>query len=76
MNDRAISAIGRYIREKITEQLEQNCGVSKDLPYRWEYEHRGDDHRFSRKVLQLIVDLTAFCFSGFARLWLVDWKIP
>jgi hypothetical protein len=64
MNDRAISAIGRYIRENLTKQLEQNCGVPQDLLYGWERKHRGDDHRFSRKLLQLLVDLIAFCCSG------------
>ncbi|MDU9048744.1 MAG: hypothetical protein Q3M30_07820 [Candidatus Electrothrix sp. Rat3] len=68
MNDRAISAIGRYIRTGLTAQLEQDCGVPKGLPFRWENEHRDDDHRVSRKILQLIVDLIAFCCSGFVAL--------
>ncbi len=68
MNDRAISAIGRYIRHDLTAQLEQDCGVSKDLLYLWEHKHRADDHRFSRKLLQLVVDLTAFCCSGIVAL--------
>jgi hypothetical protein len=68
MNDRAISAIGRYIRITLPAQLEQDCEVPQDRLFRWENAHREDEHRFSRKVLQLIVDLTAFCFSGFVAL--------
>ncbi len=64
MNDRAISAIGRYLRTSLPERLEQGCGVPKCLPFRWEVEHRNDDQRVVRKLFQLLVDLITFCFSG------------
>jgi hypothetical protein len=64
MNDRAISAIGRYVRNTLTVQLETDCGVPRDLPFRWEVEHRTDDQRIIRKLFQLVVDLMAFCLSS------------
>lgn len=54
-NDNMISSIGRYVRE--------------NLPMmKWETDHPADVNRKSRKVIQLAVDLTAFCGSGLAAL--------
>jgi hypothetical protein len=54
-NDHMISAIGRYLREK-----HPAAG--------WEKEHPLDRRRRSRMVIQLAVDLTAFCLSALVAL--------
>ncbi|MFF5283051.1 hypothetical protein [Streptomyces sp. NPDC013171] len=67
VNDEKISAIGRYIRTELAGQLAS--GTSTGAPaFGWETFHRSDTKRVSRKVIQTIVDLTAFLFTPFSAL--------
>ncbi|WP_128434747.1 hypothetical protein [Streptomyces cyaneus] len=60
VNDEKISAIGRYVRGELGPRLARLAG--SEGAFGWEHFHRGDPRRVSRKVLQLVVDLLAFCF--------------
>lgn len=65
VNDEKISAIGRYIRYKLVDRVQQL--TSYDDPqtlFGWEIAHRDDPHRKRRKVQQLIVDEITFVLSG------------
>jgi hypothetical protein len=82
VNDEKISAIGKYLREKLNKHICQQINLSeqeqKKLPgqmlWGWEVEHRSDEKRVERKVIQCFVDQIAFCLSGVisiaAYLWL------
>jgi hypothetical protein len=75
VNDEKISAIGKYIREDITEKIESYLKAhNEESTLGWEIEHRSDEDRKRRKVEQLIVDLSAFILPGFASLF-VYWAI-
>jgi hypothetical protein len=66
-NDAMITAIGTYIREHPA------------LPMGWEHDHRGDTRRTSRTLIQLTVDLAAFCGSALTALtafWLTPQHAP
>ncbi|QOV35445.1 hypothetical protein IM697_36160 [Streptomyces ferrugineus] len=59
VNDEKISAIGRYVRRELGPRLARLAGA--DAAFGWEGFHRGDARRRQRKVVQLAVDLLAFC---------------
>lgn len=59
VNDEKISAIGRYVRGELGPRLAELAG--SDGAFRWESVHRGDPRRVSRKAVQCVVDLLAFC---------------
>jgi hypothetical protein len=63
VNDEKVSAIGRYIRTDLGPRLAGLVGTTQPV-FRWEGSHRSDRRRRSRKVFQLAVDLTTFCFPG------------
>ncbi|MDQ1048692.1 hypothetical protein [Streptomyces sp. V4I2] len=69
VNDEKISAIGAYVREDLGPRLaalaEPGGGFEA---FGWETAHRGDARRRSRKVVQTVVDLTAFCAVPLAAL--------
>ncbi|MFI2431076.1 hypothetical protein [Streptomyces sp. NPDC018693] len=70
VNDEKISAIGRYVRGELGPRLAQLAG-SADA-FGWETFHRTDARRASRKVVQCVVDLLAFCvvpLSALAVYW-------
>ncbi|MFP3987044.1 hypothetical protein U9R90_05980 [Streptomyces sp. E11-3] len=74
VNDEKISAIGAYVREDLGPRLAALAGAEGGTPevFGWERAHRGDGRRRSRKVIQCVVDLTAFCFvplGGLVILW-------
>lgn len=60
-NDQKISAIGRYLRDDLAARI---GALGADRCFGWESVHRGDRYRRARKLQQLLVDLTAFCFSA------------
>jgi len=64
MSDEKVSAIGRYIREELTKELEKLTGADTHLLLRWEVVHRDDELRMIRKVFQLIMDEITFVISG------------
>ena len=65
VNDEKISAIGRYIRHKLTDKIKEETGYDDiETLFGWEIAHRNDEHRKRRKVEQLIVDEITFVFSG------------
>ncbi len=75
MNDQKVSAIGDYIRGDLRRFLIEN--LSEDLReaeekqarvFAWEFSHRSDSGRRSRKIFQLIVDQLAFVVPGLACL--------
>ncbi|MCW6004625.1 hypothetical protein K1W54_08515 [Micromonospora sp. CPCC 205371] len=59
-NDEKVSAIGRYIRQRLGPKIDPVAG---DV-FGWEIEHRSDDRRRVRKVLQLVADLGTFCIPA------------
>ena len=69
VNDEKISAIGRYVREELGPRLAALAAPSGGFTaFGWETAHRGDARRGSRKTLQSVVDLTAFCVVPLAAL--------
>jgi hypothetical protein len=66
INDEKISAVGSYIRVVLTPRVEDVIG-GYDV-FGWETAHRTDARRRLRKILQLVVDLMAFCFLPLAAL--------
>ena len=71
VNDEKISAIGKYIRQKLDDKLHvQTVKADKEIEsvFGWEIEHRSDDPRQRRKIEQLIIDEITFVFSGIAAL--------
>ncbi|MEV1069331.1 hypothetical protein [Streptomyces sp. NPDC050263] len=66
VNDEKISAVGRYVRAELGPRLAELTGA--DVAFRWEYYHRGDAGRMTRKVVQCVVDLLAFCVVPLAAL--------
>lgn len=69
VNDEKISAIGRYIRYKLVDQVKEHTGYADlETLFGWEIAHRSDKHRKRRKVQQLIVDEITFVFSGVTAL--------
>ncbi|MFJ4624611.1 hypothetical protein [Streptomyces sp. NPDC088812] len=62
VNDEKISAIGRYVRGDLGPRLAGLAGLAGGAEaFRWESFHRNDARRFSRKLVQCVVDLLAFC---------------
>jgi hypothetical protein len=69
-NDRAISAIGEYMRDELVPKLHGILGNPAQA-LQWEWFHRADKHRSLRKGIQLATDLLTFCISGMMSLgWL------
>ncbi|WP_329413710.1 hypothetical protein OG802_24655 [Streptomyces sp. NBC_00704] len=66
VNDEKISAVGRYVRQELGPRLAELAGT--DAAFRWETYHRGDARRVSRKIVQCVVDLLAFCVVPLAAL--------
>ncbi|WP_318394946.1 hypothetical protein [Plantactinospora sp. KLBMP9567] len=63
VNDEKVSAIGRYIRTDLGPRLGALVGAGQPV-FRWEGSHRSDRRRRSRKMFQLVIDLTTFCLPG------------
>ncbi|NUR84360.1 MAG: hypothetical protein HOY71_09770 [Nonomuraea sp.] len=71
-NDHMITAIGRYVRDRLGPRLHGLVDDATDLPmFEWETEHHSDRRRRSRRWLQLAVNLTAFCAPPLAALVVV-----
>lgn len=64
-NDRHISAIGRYVATELAPRLAQQTGTNR--VFAWELARRTGSER-ARKIMQLAVDLTAFCLLPLAAL--------
>ncbi|WP_251094988.1 hypothetical protein [Streptomyces sp. Caat 7-52] len=61
VNDQKISAIGAYVRGELGPRLAATAQAQGGDVFRWETAHRTDTRRVSRKVVQCVVDLLAFC---------------
>ncbi|MER5601108.1 hypothetical protein [Streptomyces sp. NPDC002265] len=61
VNDEKISAIGAYVRGELAPRLAALTGEAGAQAFGWETFHRGDARRVSRKIVQCVVDLVAFC---------------
>ncbi|TGA84815.1 hypothetical protein [Streptomyces sp. MZ04] len=71
VNDEKISAIGAYVRGDLGPRLARLAGTDEraaPAAFGWETAHRGDARRRSRKVIQCVVDLVAFCVVPLAGL--------
>ncbi len=74
VNDQKITAIGRYIRYKLVEKVNELTGQANEgveevqSIFGWEIVHRSDRRRKRRKIEQLIIDEIAFVMSGFVAL--------
>jgi len=62
VNDEKVSAIGRYIRTQLIENIENTS--NKKIIFNWEIVHRNDKHRIQRKIIQCAVDLLTFPVPG------------
>lgn len=62
VNDHAVSAIGRYIRDDLGPRLADLIGHDGAL-FGWEAAHRSDDRRRSRKLFQELVDGLVFVIA-------------
>lgn len=72
VNDQKISAIGAYVRDELAPRLAELADAEATEVFRWETAHRQDTRRLSRKAVQLVVDLLAFCVvpaSGLVVYW-------
>jgi hypothetical protein len=58
-NDEKISAIGRYTRTELGPRLTTLSAAATPV-FGWEEYHRSDRLRASRKLVQTMVDLTAY----------------
>ncbi|MFE0131698.1 hypothetical protein ACFWY6_08985 [Streptomyces sp. NPDC059037] len=77
VNDEKISAIGAYVRGDLgprlaelaaTDERADSAAPAAPAAFGWETAHRGDARRRSRKVIQCLVDLVAFCVVPLAGL--------
>ncbi|CAL9563375.1 hypothetical protein [Streptomyces sp. enrichment culture] len=73
VNDEKISAIGLYVRDELGPRLARAAGAgagagSGFTTFGWEAYHRRDARRRSRKAIQCVVDLVAFCAVPLAAL--------
>jgi hypothetical protein len=77
VNDEKISALGRYIRYKLVDKVQEHTG-HKDLEtlFGWEIAHRSDKRRMRRKIQQLIVDEITFVVSGLIALAAFWYLVP
>ncbi|MFA3874719.1 hypothetical protein ABS735_13655 [Streptomyces sp. MMCC 100] len=74
VNDEKISAIGLYVRDDLGPRLAGRAGRSDGFTtFGWEAYHRSDRRRRSRKAVQTVIDLTAFCAVPLAAL-IVFWS--
>ena len=71
VNDEKISAIGAYVRGDLGPRLAELAAPDERAApgaFGWETAHRGDARRRSRKAIQCLVDLVAFCVVPLAGL--------
>lgn len=69
VNDEKISAIGYYVRDDLGPKLAELAAPAGGfVTFGWEAYHRSDTRRRSRKAIQTVVDLTAFCGVPLAAL--------
>ncbi len=69
VNDEKITAIGHYVRDQLGPRLARLAAADDSFPtFGWEAYHRGDTRRRSRKTIQAVIDLTAFCGVPLAAL--------
>ncbi|KPC88883.1 hypothetical protein ACIP29_18425 [Streptomyces coelicoflavus] len=74
VNDEKISAIGLYVRDDLGPRLAELAGGGGGFTtFGWEAYHRRDTRRRSRKAVQTVIDLTAFCVVPLAAL-IVFWS--
>jgi hypothetical protein len=72
INDEKISAIGRYIRTELGPRLTALSAAGTPI-FGWEIYHRSDRLRVPRKLMQAMVDVTAYIAVpavGLAAFWL------
>ncbi|MFE9693667.1 hypothetical protein [Micromonospora sp. NPDC005806] len=70
VNDEKVSAISHYIRDTLIPALESMTATTAPV-FGWEFAHRADPRRRTRKLLQLIVDLIAFFLAPVAAIIVV-----
>ncbi|CAM5578900.1 hypothetical protein [Streptomyces fumanus] len=69
VNDEKITAIGHYVRDELGPRLARLAAADGSFPtFGWEAYHRSDTRRRSRKRIQAVIDLTAFCGVPLAAL--------
>lgn len=71
--DEKVSAIGEYLRREMTEKLAPLTRTQAEQLLGWEVAHRSDKYRFTRKLLQLLIDQITFVFSGMSALIAFWW---
>ncbi|MEU2929398.1 hypothetical protein ABZ636_30730 [Streptomyces sp. NPDC007251] len=74
VNDEKISAIGRYIRTELGPRL-TGLSAAETPIFGWEVYHRSDRLRIPRKLMQALVDMTAYIAVpaiGLVAFWLYN----
>lgn len=72
--DEKISGIGQYIRTNLGPRLAALTGVEVEKVFGWEAEHRGGVYARVRSIVQVAVDLVAFCvlpLAGLVGFWVI-----
>jgi hypothetical protein len=65
VNDEKVSHLGSYFRKDLHDELVRLLGpLGSPAVLGWELKHRSDSNRATRKNLQLMIDLVAFCLPG------------
>ena len=70
VNDEKISAIGRYVRYKLSDNVHALIQSDDQGLFGWETAHRSDARRLSRKIIQLIVDEFVFVLPGYIAIFM------
>jgi len=68
VNDEKISAIGKYIRITLDKHIREQIDIQDLCAFGWEVEHRDDDKRKQRKVMQFAVDQITFIGPGISSI--------
>jgi hypothetical protein len=77
INDQKITAIGRYIRRTLVDQIKAKTNhPAPETLFGWEIAHRSDPRRSRRKIEQLIIDQITFVLSGLIALTVFFLLVP
>lgn len=73
VNDEKITALGRYVRYKLSNQIAKELNIAENTAdmewiFGWETAHRSDTRRSRRKIEQLLIDEITFVLSGIGAL--------
>ena len=68
LNDQKVSEIRKYLNTVFISNIKKTCPEKKTDVFGWENFYSESKYRRLKKIFQLFVNLTVFCFSGIAGL--------